>query len=220
MAFDRIADKLEKDLDLKLFLAAVSEEEGQSRSFKSTSKIKLTTDVTSNKFGAAVAPVGGLPQSDSAGGSGCEAVRAVVGVYARELNNDVETLANCVPRGGVLEFDLPDVVLEDAVKLRSPITIEGCFLNSIEGLIHVQNSTNVTLEKVEFEGNENIGGGPAGLSAAPSGFRLLNVKAINNTGSWGGVIAALNNSEATILDSKVTRNVALESGGAIFQCHN
>ncbi|GMH39026.1 hypothetical protein BSKO_06924 [Bryopsis sp. KO-2023] len=134
MAFDRIADKLEKDLDLKLFLAAVSEEEGQSRSFKSTSKIKLTTDVTSNKFGAAVAPVGGRPQSDCAGGSGCETVRAVVGVYARvildsailkELNNDVETLANCVPRGGVLEFDLPDVVLEDAVKLRSPITIEG-----------------------------------------------------------------------------------------------
>ncbi|GMH39051.1 hypothetical protein BSKO_06949 [Bryopsis sp. KO-2023] len=148
MAFDRIADNLEKDLDLKLFLAAVSEEEGQSRSFKSTSKIKLTTDVTSNKFGAAVAPVGGRPQSDSAAAATVvlNIQRLVrldgrwVGVRGRprggrslcasdpglkELNNDNETLANCVPRGGVLEFDLPDVVLEDAVKLRSPITIEG-----------------------------------------------------------------------------------------------
>ncbi|GMH39053.1 hypothetical protein BSKO_06951 [Bryopsis sp. KO-2023] len=69
-----------------------------------------------------------------AGGSECEAVRAVVGVSARvildaatlkELENDVETLANFLPAGGVLEFDLAELVLDDSVELGSPITIEG-----------------------------------------------------------------------------------------------
>ncbi|GMH46190.1 hypothetical protein BSKO_14158 [Bryopsis sp. KO-2023] len=179
----------------------------------------------------------GLPQSDSVGGSECEAVRAVIGISARvildsatlkEMGNDVQSLVDCMPGGGVLELDLAEVVLDDSVVLRSPITIagngaavqcpsgqgkgafkirsddvtlstlafKGCFLNSLEGLIHVESSKNVSLENVEFEGNKNIGGGPAGLSAAQSDFRLLNVKAWNNTGSLGGVIAALNISEA------------------------
>ncbi|GMH38843.1 hypothetical protein BSKO_06741 [Bryopsis sp. KO-2023] len=76
----------------------------------------------------------GFTQSDSAGGPGCEAVRTVFGVSARvivdsaalkELDNDVETLANCMPPGGVLKFDLPELVLEKSVELRSPIIIEG-----------------------------------------------------------------------------------------------
>ncbi|GMH41811.1 hypothetical protein BSKO_09721 [Bryopsis sp. KO-2023] len=75
-----------------------------------------------------------LPQSDSAGGSGCVDVRAVVEISARvildsaslkELENDVQSLANCLPVGGVLEFDLAELVLDDSVELRSPITIEG-----------------------------------------------------------------------------------------------
>ncbi|GMH38850.1 hypothetical protein BSKO_06748 [Bryopsis sp. KO-2023] len=200
----------------------------------------------------------GLPQSASAGGSGCEAVRAVVGVSARvsldsaalkELDNDVETLANCMPAGAVLEFDLPELVLENSVELSSPITIKGngasvqcpgdqgkgafqirsddvtlsglnfngCFLNFTEGLIHVQNSKNFTLKHVDFEENKNVGGGPAGLSAAESEFTLLNVTAIDNNGSLGGVIAALDNSQATILNSNFTRNLALSNnGGAIY----
>ncbi|GMH38855.1 hypothetical protein BSKO_06753 [Bryopsis sp. KO-2023] len=199
----------------------------------------------------------GFTQSDSADGSGCEAVRTVFGVSARvivdsaalkELDNDVGTLANCMPPGAVLELDLPELVLENFVELSSPITIKGngasvrcpsdqskgafkirsddmtlsalffkgCFLNSTEGLIHVQHSKNFTLEQVEFEGNENVGEGPAGLSAAESEFTLLNVKARNNNGSFGGVIAALDNSQATILNSNFTRNEALKSGGAIY----
>ncbi|GMH38864.1 hypothetical protein BSKO_06762 [Bryopsis sp. KO-2023] len=76
----------------------------------------------------------GFTQSDSAGGSECDAVRAVVGVSARvildsatlkELDNDVGTLANCMPPGAVLELDLPELVLDDSVELRSPIIIEG-----------------------------------------------------------------------------------------------
>ncbi|GMH38829.1 hypothetical protein BSKO_06727 [Bryopsis sp. KO-2023] len=76
----------------------------------------------------------GFTQSDSGGGSKCEAVRAAVGVSARvildtatlkELDNDVETLTNCMPPGGVLEFDLPELVLDDSMELRSPIIIEG-----------------------------------------------------------------------------------------------
>ncbi|GMH38955.1 hypothetical protein BSKO_06853 [Bryopsis sp. KO-2023] len=197
----------------------------------------------------------GFTQSDS-GGSGCEAVRAAVGVSARvildsatlkELDNDVQSLVECMPAGAVLEFDLPDLVLGNSVELTSPITIEGngasvqcpsdikkgafqirsddvvlstlefkgCFLFSTEGLIHVQNSKNVTLKNVEFEGNENVGGGPAGLSAIESEFTLLNVEGRSNTGSRGGVIAVLENSEASILDSNFTSNVALGSGGAV-----
>ncbi|GMH38844.1 hypothetical protein BSKO_06742 [Bryopsis sp. KO-2023] len=199
----------------------------------------------------------GFTQSDSDGGSGCEAVRAVVVVSARmildsatlkQLDNDVQSLVDCLPPGAVLEFDLPELVLNDSVELRSPITIEGnealvqcpddqrkgafqirsndvtlsalvfkrCSLNSTESLIHLKNSNNVTLKHVEFEGNKNVGGGPAGLSAGESEFRLLNVTAWNNTGSLGGVIAALDNSQAAILHSNFTRNVALESGGAIY----
>ncbi|GMH38932.1 hypothetical protein BSKO_06830 [Bryopsis sp. KO-2023] len=160
----------------------------------------------------------GLPQSDSVGGSECDAVRDVVGVSARvildsatlkkvkKLENGVQSLVDCMPPNAVLKFDLAELVLDDSVELRSPVTIEGngasvqcpgdegkgafkirsddvtlstlafkgCFLNSPEGLIHVQNSKNVTLENVEFAGNENVGGGPAGLSAAQSEFRLLN----------------------------------------------
>ncbi|GMH38922.1 hypothetical protein BSKO_06820 [Bryopsis sp. KO-2023] len=76
----------------------------------------------------------GLPQSDSAGDSECEAVRAVVRVSARvfldsstlkDLENDVQSLVDCMPGGGVLEFDLTELVLENSVELRSPITIEG-----------------------------------------------------------------------------------------------
>ncbi|GMH38835.1 hypothetical protein BSKO_06733 [Bryopsis sp. KO-2023] len=69
-----------------------------------------------------------------AGGSECEAVRVLFGVSARvildtatlkKLDNDIETLANCMPPGAVLEFDLPELVLGDSVELRSPIVIEG-----------------------------------------------------------------------------------------------
>ncbi|GMH38989.1 hypothetical protein BSKO_06887 [Bryopsis sp. KO-2023] len=76
----------------------------------------------------------GLPQTDSAGGSECKVVRAVVGVSARvildsatlkELENDVQSLVDCLPVGGVLEMDLAELVLDDSVELRSPITIEG-----------------------------------------------------------------------------------------------
>ncbi|GMH45093.1 hypothetical protein BSKO_13050 [Bryopsis sp. KO-2023] len=75
----------------------------------------------------------GLPQSDSTGGLECEAVRAVVvGVCARvildcatlkELGNHVQSLANCMPVDGVLEFDLTELVLDDSVELWSPVTI-------------------------------------------------------------------------------------------------
>ncbi|GMH38891.1 hypothetical protein BSKO_06789 [Bryopsis sp. KO-2023] len=76
----------------------------------------------------------GLAQSDSAGGSECDAVRAVVGVSARvildsatlkELDNDVQNLVDCVPSGAALELDLTELVLDDSVQLRSPITIQG-----------------------------------------------------------------------------------------------
>ncbi|GMH38904.1 hypothetical protein BSKO_06802 [Bryopsis sp. KO-2023] len=198
----------------------------------------------------------GLPQSDSVGGSECEAVRAVVGVSERvildaatlkKLENDVQSLVDCLPVGGVLELDLAELVLDDSVVLRNPITIEGngtsvrcpgdqgkeafqirsddvtlstlafkgCFFDSIVGLIYVHNSKNVNLEHVEFEGNKNVDG-PVGLLATQSEFRLLNVTARNNTGSWAGVIVALDNSEATILDSIFTTNVCTLSGGAII----
>ncbi|GMH38899.1 hypothetical protein BSKO_06797 [Bryopsis sp. KO-2023] len=144
----------------------------------------------------------GLPQSDSAGGLECEAVRAVVGISARvildsatlkELDNDVQSLVDCMPVGGVLELDLAELVLDDSVELSSPIIIDGngatvqcpgdqgkgafkirsddvtlstlafkgCFLNSLEGLIHVQSSKNITLKHVEFKGNQNVGKAPS-----------------------------------------------------------
>ncbi|GMH39023.1 hypothetical protein BSKO_06921 [Bryopsis sp. KO-2023] len=110
------------------------------------------------------------------GGSGCEAVRAVVGVSARvildtstlkKLNNDVETLANFLPVGGVLEFDLAELVLDDSVKFGSPTTIEGngatvqCPEDQRKGAFKIRCLDSCA----KLEGSENVGGGLPGLDS-------------------------------------------------------
>ncbi|GMH45095.1 hypothetical protein BSKO_13052 [Bryopsis sp. KO-2023] len=137
-----------------------------------------------NTFGPVRLVVGGMMQNKA---PGIRSTRAGAGRFRVELRSPITIEGNGASvqcpddqRKGTFQIRSDDVTL-------SSLAFKGWFFNSLEDLIHVQSSKNITLKHVEFKGNQNVGKGPAGLSAAESDFRLLNVPKAT-LGLWEGLL--------------------------------